>query len=52
MLEDMKTLKFTDVLGGVLLTVAALGWIDTLWIFGVEDSAKYTWWNLIVMFAK
>lgn len=49
MLEEIKDLKATDVLGALLLTVFAFGWIDTLWMFGVEDSKTYTWWNLIYL---
>jgi|TARA_B110000211_G_C13861504_1_gene456741 hypothetical protein len=47
MLEEIKVLKATDVLGALLMTVFAFGWIDTLWMFGVEDSKHYTWWKLI-----
>ena len=31
----------------LILIVFAFGWIDTLWIFGVEDSKHYTWWYVI-----
>jgi hypothetical protein len=41
-----------DVIGFILLTVFAFGWMDTLWIFGVENSQQYTWWNLIQYFAN
>lgn len=30
-----------------ILSIAVLGWMDTLWIFGVEDSQRYTWWGVI-----
>lgn len=30
--------------GAVLLV---MGWIDWLWLFGVENSKSYTWWALI-----
>ena len=42
-------LSFTkdDILGGIVIGIFALGWIDTLWIFGVENSQHYTWWGLI-----
>ena len=36
-----------DILSGLILGIFALGWIDTLWIFGVENSQHYTWWGLI-----
>lgn len=31
----------------VLTALALLGFIDWLWIFGVEGSQSYTWWYLI-----
>ena len=34
----------------VFILIFALGWVDTLWIFGVENSQQYTWWNLIQYF--
>tara|TARA_B100000768_G_C11240265_1_gene359189 strand:- start:1245 stop:1397 length:153 start_codon:yes stop_codon:yes gene_type:complete len=45
----MSTFKTTisDVIAGTLITIFALGWIDTLWMFGVENSKEYTWWYLI-----
>ena len=49
MLQEIKDLKVTDVIGGTLITLFALGWIDTLWMFGVENSQQYTWWNLIYL---
>lgn len=30
-----------------LLSLFVLGWMDTLWVFGVEDSQRYTWWGAI-----
>lgn len=36
-----------SIIGYLLLIGFALSWIDTLWIFGVEDSKQYTVWNLI-----
>jgi|TARA_B110000977_G_scaffold187879_1_gene255480 exonuclease III len=36
----------------ILITVFALGWLDTLWIFGVENSKEYTWWYLIQQLAN
>ena len=30
-----------------IITLTVLGWVDTLWIFGVEDSQQYTWWALM-----
>ena len=31
----------------LLIIIFAFGWIDILWIFGVENSQEYTWWYLI-----
>ena len=36
-----------EILIFIMITVFAFGWMDTLWIFGVEDSKTYTWWYLI-----
>ena len=57
MLEDLqknKELLMTSVknwigefIGYLFLIVFAFGWMDTLWIFGVENSKEYTWWYLI-----
>jgi|TARA_R110002050_G_scaffold62912_1_gene137878 exonuclease III len=52
MLQEIKDLKVTDVIGGTLITLFALGWIDTLWMFGVENSQQYTWWNLIYLMGQ
>ncbi len=38
---------FGEIIGYIFLIVFAFGWIDTLWIFGVENSKEYTWWYLI-----
>ena len=37
----------SEFFGYIFLIVFAFGWIDTLWIFGVENSKEYTWWYLI-----
>ena len=36
-----------ELIGYLLLIIFAFGWIDTLWIFGVENSKEYTWGYLI-----
>ena len=36
-----------EFIGYLILIVFAFGWMDTLWIFGVENSKEYTWWYLI-----
>ena len=36
-----------EFIGYIFIAVFAFGWIDTLWIFGVENSKEYTWWYLI-----
>jgi nitrate reductase gamma subunit len=38
---------FGEIIGYIFLAIFAFGWIDTLWIFGVENSKEYTWWFLI-----
>lgn len=35
------------LMGYALITLGVLAWMDVLWIFGVEDSQKYTWWGLM-----
>ena len=35
----------------LLIIIFALGFIDILWIFGVENSKEYTWWYLIHVFS-
>ena len=37
----------SEFIGYIFIAVFAFGWIDTLWIFGVENSKEYTWWYLI-----
>jgi len=46
---EIIMLSFTkdDILGGIVLGIFAFGWIDTLWIFGIENSQHYTWWGLM-----
>lgn len=46
----MKVL--TEALFCVFLIVFALSWMDTLWIFGVENSKDYTMWKLIQVLAE
>ena len=41
-----------DLFGYSLLFVFAMGWIDVLWMFGVENSKTYTWWYLIQSLAN
>ena len=36
-----------NFIGYALLVVFALGWMDTLSLFGVENSKEYTWWYLM-----
>lgn len=44
--------RLDDILGAALVAVFTLGWIDWLWVFGVESSRSYTWWALIVRFGQ
>ena len=39
--------KILTGFGYLLAMLAMLGWMDTLWIFGVEGSQHYTWWGFI-----
>jgi len=45
-------LRLDDILGAALVAVFTLGWIDWLWVFGVEASRSYTWWALIARFGQ
>ena len=39
--------NISEYLGYIILIIFSFGWIDTLWIFGIENSKEYTWWYLI-----
>jgi len=41
MLQELKELKATDILGGTLLTAFMLGWIN------LGQGVEYTWYNVI-----
>lgn len=41
-----------DILASIVMAVFVLGWIDWLWIFGVEQSQSYTWWALVQHFGN
>ena len=45
MFKDNEIYK--EILGALVLFLFALGWMDTLSLFGVENSKEYTWWYLI-----
>jgi len=36
-----------EIIGGIILLLFTLGWIDWLWVFGIENSRSFTWWALI-----
>jgi hypothetical protein len=36
----------------LLLALFMMGWIDWLWLFGVQDSQSWTWWQLIYFMAN
>lgn len=40
-----------ELISFMLLSIFAFGWLDTMWIFGVENSTQYTWWYLIAWLA-
>ena len=44
--------KDFSIIGYLLLVAFTLGWMDTLAVFGVEDSKHYTWWHLIQTIAQ
>ena len=44
--------RLDDILGAALVAVFTLGWVDWLWVFGVESSRSYTWWALIARFGQ
>jgi hypothetical protein len=46
------SVRLDDILGAALVAVFTLGWIDWLWVFGVESSRSYTWWALIARFGQ
>lgn len=39
--------KILTGFGYLLAMLAMMGWMDTLWIFGVEGSQHFTWWGFI-----
>jgi len=39
--------EISEYITYLLIIIFAFGWIDVLWIFGVENSKEYTWWYLI-----
>ena len=34
-----------------LMPIMGLGFIDILWLFGVENSKEYTWWYVLHLMA-
>ena len=36
-----------DLIAGLFILIVFLGFIDWLWIFGIESSRSYTWWALM-----
>ena len=46
----VNTIK--EIIGYLIMFVFVMGWMDTLWIFGVEDSQYYTWWGAIHYFGN
>ena len=34
-----------------LIALSAVFWMDLLWMLGVEDSQRYTWWGFIYAIA-
>jgi len=52
-ISDMTNVmnNISEYLGYILIIIFGLGWMNILWIFGVENSQQYTWWNLIQYFS-
>jgi exonuclease III len=41
------TQKAFDAFLCLIVGLMMMGWVDWLWLFGVEDSKSYTWWALM-----
>lgn len=36
----------------LIVGLMLMGWVDWLWLLGVEDSKSYTWWAVMAHFGK
>jgi len=48
-LNERSTMTKSELLVLSFITLLGFGFIDILWIFGVENSKEYTWWYVLHM---
>jgi len=48
-LNERSTMTKSEYLVLSLMMIIGLGFIDILWMFGVENSKEYTWWYVLHM---
>ncbi len=48
-LSERSTMTKSELLALSFITLLGLGFIDILWMFGVENSKEYTWWYVLHM---
>ena len=48
-LNERSTMTKSEYLVLSFMMIIGLGFIDILWIFGVENSKEYTWWYVLHM---
>ena len=46
------TQKAFDAVLYLIVGLMLMGWIDWLWLFGVQDSQSYTWWAVMTYLAS
>jgi len=50
-LNERSTMTKSEYFVLTLMTFIGLGFIDILWMFGVENSKEYTWWYVLHLLA-
>ena len=50
-LNERSTMTKSEYFVLTLMTFIGLGFIDILWMFGVENSKEYTWWYVLHLMA-
>ena len=48
-LNERSTMTKSEYLVLSFMMIIGLGFIDILWMFGVENSKEYTWWYVLHM---
>lgn len=48
-LNERSIMTKSEYLVLSLMMIIGLGFIDILWMFGVENSKEYTWWYVLHM---